>query len=135
MKETDRKLIQGCGALLEEWRDVVGPSDPAIRVMERIRAGSPLSEEDAAQMRASVMRLAELSQTLPPLGHPGIDRKGQLDALLRSVPAGWFQEEQREGRELWLVHGMAPLGIADLKWVYLETCRGELLSEDPPSAG
>lgn len=130
MTEIERKLLEGCGALLERWVEVVGPNDAAVPLIRKIRSGAEPAPADLEEMRACVMRLAELSQALPPIGHASGDRKERLDALLRAVPAGWFQREEREGDEVWLVNGMAPLAIPELMWVYLETCQGQLLREE-----
>lgn len=128
MTEAEAILARGCVVTLDLWLELLGERDDAVQVLRRIRRTGEVSASDLVTLRRRLLYVAEIAHARPPIGHADpAHRTERFHLLLRSVPAGWFRIEERDGDELWAVHGMAPLAEPQLGWLYAQEMRGERL--------
>lgn len=128
MTPAEALLVRGCVGTLDLWVELLGERDESVRVLRRLQEDGEPSEADLAVLRARLLYVAEMAHARPPIGHADpVHRVERYGVLLRAVPSGWFQVEERDGDEVWAVHGVAPLAIPELGWLYPHEMRGERL--------
>ena len=129
MTSSEESLLRGCARILDLWIDAFGEGDESVGLLRRVGEGADVSDEDLTLLRKRLLAAAELAQASPAGWHsdPEESRRRWV-TLLQSVPAGWFQAEEQDGDEKWLIHGMAPLATPELFWLYPDSMRSEQLS-------